>query len=157
MSLRLASKTCCRKCRRLFDYTQRFSRCCGLRPRWRWRLPQLRPRRAPATSERFRRKWAPIPLWALGFWAVVGSGCSLSASLTWGNVGVLRRFGSVRPAKPPRSCKWGLLGEGDRRRRACWLHRQLSDWRSRNAVAKLRHVDDGAGARCGALLPLSPL
>ena len=34
-----------------------------------------------------------------------GGCCPLSASLTWGNAGVLWCFGLVRPAKPPRSCK----------------------------------------------------
>lgn len=38
-----------------------------------------------------------------GFWR----GCSLSPSPTWRNVGVLWRFGQVRPAKPPRSCERG--------------------------------------------------
>lgn len=65
--------------------------------------------RAPAGSGRFRRKWAPISPWVLDFCAVFGEVCWLSASPTWGNVGVLRRFGSVQPAKPPRSCEWGLL------------------------------------------------
>lgn len=65
--------------------------------------------RAPAGSGRFRRKRGPISPWVLDFWAVSGGGCSLSASPTWGNAGVLWRFGQVRPAKPPRSCKWGLL------------------------------------------------
>lgn len=65
--------------------------------------------RAPAGSGRFRRKWAPISPWVLDFCAVFGEVCWLSASPTWGNVGVLRRFGPVQPAKPPRSCEWGLL------------------------------------------------
>ena len=43
----------------------------------------------------------------LDFCAVFGEVCWLSASPTWGNVGVLRRFGSVQPAKPPRSCERG--------------------------------------------------
>ena len=38
-----------------------------------------------------------------------GGCCPLSASLTWGNAGVLWRFGLVRPAKPPRSCKQSSL------------------------------------------------
>lgn len=59
--------------------------------------------RAPAGSGRFRRKWAPISPWVLDFWAVFGGVCSLLAPPTWGNAGVLRRFGQVRPAKPLRS------------------------------------------------------
>lgn len=65
--------------------------------------------RAPAGSGRFRRKWAPISPWVLGFCAVFGGGRSLSASPTWGNVCAVRRFGPIRPAKPLRSCKRGLL------------------------------------------------
>lgn len=45
----------------------------------------------------------------LDFCAVFGGGCSPLAPPTWGNAGVLRRFRPIRPAKPPRSCKWGLL------------------------------------------------
>lgn len=45
----------------------------------------------------------------LDFCSVFDGGCSLSASPTWGNAGALWRFGPVRPAKPPRSCKWGSL------------------------------------------------
>lgn len=63
----------------------------------------------PAGSGRFRRKWAPISPWALDFCAVSGGVCSLSATPTWGNAGVLRRFGPIRPAEPPRSCEWGSL------------------------------------------------
>ena len=95
--------------------------CCGLacgqdpamsdaRPHRRLRLPGLRPwSRPPAGSGRFRRKWAPISPWALDFCAVSGGVCSLSATPTWGNAGVLRRFGPIRPAEPPRSCEWGSL------------------------------------------------
>lgn len=57
----------------------------------------------------FRRKWAPTSPWVLDFWAVFGRCRSLSTSATWGNAGVLWRFGLVRPAKSPRSCKWGSL------------------------------------------------
>ena len=46
---------------------------------------------------------------ALNFWVVFGGCCLLSASPTWENAGVLRCFGPVRPAKPPRSCRRGLL------------------------------------------------
>ena len=60
---------------------------------------------APATSGRFRRKWAPISPWVLDFCAVSGGSRSLSAPPTWGNAGVLRCFGLVRPAKPPRSLR----------------------------------------------------
>lgn len=66
--------------------------------------------RAPADSGRFRRKWAPISPWVLDFWAVPGGSCSLSASPTWGNADTEWHFGLIRPAKPPRSCKRGLLG-----------------------------------------------
>lgn len=65
--------------------------------------------RGPATSGRFRRKWAPISPWALDFCAVFGGSCSLSASPTWGNADAGWRFGPILPAKPPRSCKWGSL------------------------------------------------
>ena len=65
-------------------------------------------RLCPAASGRFCRKRAPISPWVLGFWTVFGGCCSLSVSLTWGNVGTVRRFGSVRLAKPPRSRKRGL-------------------------------------------------
>ena len=65
--------------------------------------------RAPAGSGRFRRKWAPISPWVLGFCAVFAGGCSSLRSPTWGNVGAVRRFGPIRPAKPPRSCKQGSL------------------------------------------------
>lgn len=63
---------------------------------------------SPATSERFCRKWAPILPWVLGFWAVFDGGCSPLGLPTWGNAGAMRRFGSARPAKPPRSRKRGL-------------------------------------------------
>lgn len=56
-----------------------------------------------ATSGRFCRKWALILPWVLDFWAVFRGRCSLSASPTWGNVGAVRRFGLIQPAKPPRS------------------------------------------------------
>ena len=65
--------------------------------------------RAPADSGRFRRKWAPISPWVLDFCAVSGGSRSLLASPTWGNVCAVRRFGPIRPAKPLRSCKRGLL------------------------------------------------
>lgn len=45
----------------------------------------------------------------LVFCVVFGGGRSLSASPTWGNVCAVRRFGPIRPAKPLRSCKRGLL------------------------------------------------
>lgn len=38
-------------------------RCFGLRPRWRYSCCGLARGRAPATSGRFRRKWAPISPW----------------------------------------------------------------------------------------------
>ena len=57
----------------------------------------------PATSGRFCRKWGLILPWVLDFWAVFRGRCPLSASPTWGNVGTARRFGLIRPAKPPRS------------------------------------------------------
>ena len=63
----------------------------------------------PAGSGRFRRKRVLILPWVLGFCAVFGGGRSLSASPTWGNVCAVRRFGPIRPAKPLRSCKRGLL------------------------------------------------
>ena len=66
-------------------------------------------RRALTTSGWFCRKWASISPWVLGFCAVFGGGCLLSASPTWGNVGAGWRFGPIRPAKPPRSCKRGSL------------------------------------------------
>lgn len=65
-------------------------------------------RLCPAGSGRFRRKWSPISSWVLGFWTVFGGCCPLSVSLTWGTAGAVRRFGSVRLAKPPRSRKRGL-------------------------------------------------
>lgn len=60
---------------------------------------------APATPGRFRRKRGPISPWALVFCAVSGGGRSLLAPLNWGNAGVLRCFGLIRPAKPPRSLR----------------------------------------------------
>lgn len=45
----------------------------------------------------------------LGFCVVFAGGCSSLRSPTWGNVGAVRRFGPIRPAKPPRSCKQGSL------------------------------------------------
>ena len=42
----------------------RFSRCFGLRSHRRWRLLRPCPRSRPATSGRFRRKWAPISPWS---------------------------------------------------------------------------------------------
>lgn len=62
-----------------------------------------------ATSGRFRRKRAPISPWVLGFCAVFCGSCSLSASPIWGNAGAARRFGPIRPVKPPRSCKRSSL------------------------------------------------
>ena len=64
--------------------------------------------RAPAGSGWFRRKRAPISPWALGFCAIFGRDCSLSASPTWGNVGAGRHFGLILPAKPPRSLQMGF-------------------------------------------------
>lgn len=65
-------------------------------------------RLCPAASGRFCRKRAPISPWVLGFWRVFGGCCPLSVSLTWGNVGTARCFGSIPLAKPPRSRKRGL-------------------------------------------------
>lgn len=65
-------------------------------------------RLCPAASGRFRRKRAPISPWVLGFWTVFGGCCPLLVSLTWGNVGTARCFGSIPLAKPPRSRKRGL-------------------------------------------------
>lgn len=76
---------------------------------------------APATPGRFRRKRGPISPWALVFCAVSGGVCSLSALPTWGNAGVLWRFGLIRPAKPPRSRgpdSRGARGEADAKGRA---------------------------------------
>ena len=85
-------------------------RCFGLRPRWRLRLVRLCPRSRPrgfwAVSQEMGADFAMV----LDFCAVFDGGCSLSAQPTWGNAGVLWRFGPVRPAKPSRSCEWGLLG-----------------------------------------------
>ena len=64
--------------------------------------------RVPADSGQFRRKWASISPWVLGFWAVSGGGCSMSAPPTWGNAGAGWRFGLIRPAKPPRSLQMGF-------------------------------------------------
>ena len=69
-------------------------------------LPAVAP---PATSGRFRRKWASISPWALDFCAVFGGSCSPLRSPAWGNAGAGWRFGPVRPAKPSRSCKRGSL------------------------------------------------
>lgn len=94
----------------------RFSRCCGLRPRRRWRLlrpcPRSRPRGFWAVSQEMGADFAMV----LDFCAVFGGGCSLSAPPTWGNAGAARRFGPIRPAKPPKSCKWGSrVARGARR------------------------------------------
>ena len=81
----------------------------------------------PAGSGRFRRKWAPISPWVLDFCVVSDGSHSLSAPLTWGNAGVLWRFGQVRPAKPPRSLRAGFACVEDGaswcvlRFRQCWL------------------------------------
>ena len=75
--------------------------------------------RAPAGSGRFRRKWAPISPWVLGFCAVFGGGCSLPAPLNWGNAGAGWRFGLIRPTKPPRSRERGSLGLKVARLSAC--------------------------------------
>ena len=37
------------------------------------------------------------------FWVVFRGCYAAPASPTWGNVGAVRRFGLIRPAKPPRS------------------------------------------------------
>lgn len=82
-------------------------RCFGLRPRWRYGCCGLARGRVLVTSGRFRRKWAPISPWVLGFCAVFGGSCSQLASPTWGNADTGWRFGPIRPAKPPRSCERG--------------------------------------------------
>lgn len=64
--------------------------------------------RAPADSGWFCRKRGPISPWVLDFCAVFGGGRSLPVSPTWGNADAAWRFGLIRPAKPPRSCKRGL-------------------------------------------------
>ena len=64
--------------------------------------------RPPAGSGWFCGKWAPISPWVLGFCAVFGGGCSLSALPTWGNVGAGWRFGLILPAKPSRSLQAGF-------------------------------------------------
>ena len=73
------------------------------RPHRRLRLPGLRPWSRPcdfwAVSQETGADFAMV----LDFCAVFGGVCSLLAPPTWGNAGVLRRFGQVRPAKPPRS------------------------------------------------------
>ena len=67
--------------------------------------PRVRPRGFWTVSQETGADFAMSP-WLL---AVFSGGCSLSASPTWGNVGAVRRFGLIRPAKPPRSCKRGSL------------------------------------------------
>lgn len=76
---------------------------------------------ASATPGRFRRKRGPISPWALVFCAVSGGVCSISALPSWGNAGVLWRFGLIRPAKPPRSLRAGFAGRKGRGgcQRAC--------------------------------------
>ena len=107
-------------------------------------------RRAPATSGRFRRKWAPISPWVLDFWAVSGGGCSPSAPPTWGNAGAGWRSESIRPAKPPRSCKWGLrasevahlgvcfssVGAGRRHRDSLSAMTKLADYGGRRVARR---------------------
>ena len=101
--------------------------CCGLaceqdpamsdaRPHRRLRLPRLRPRSRP------RGFWAVLQevgadfAMGLDFCAVFGGGRSPLAPPTWKNAGAARRFGPIRPAKPPRSCKWGSrVARGARR------------------------------------------
>ena len=53
---------------------------------------------------------------SLDFCAVFGGGCSPSAQPTWGNAGILWRFGLIRPAKPLRSRKRGLRVAREARR-----------------------------------------
>lgn len=86
-----------------------FFRCRGLRSHQRWRLPQLRPRACPREFWTVSQEMGVDFVMVLDFCAVFDGGCSLSASPTWGNAGALWRFGPVRPAKPPRSCKRGSL------------------------------------------------
>lgn len=94
----------------------RFSRCCGLRSHRRWRLlrpcSRSRPRGFWAVSQEMGADFAMV----LDFCGVFGGGCSLSAPPTRGNVGAARRFGPIRPAKPPISCKWSSrVARGARR------------------------------------------
>ena len=93
--------------------------CCGLacgqdpamsdaRPHRRLRLPRLRPWSRPCDFRMVLQETGAISPWVLDFCAVSGGSCSLSAPPTWGNAGVLRRFGLIRPAKPLRSLQMGL-------------------------------------------------
>ena len=82
-------------------------RCFGLRPRRRLRLPRPCPRSRPRDFWAVSQEMGVDFAMDLDFCAVFGGVCSLSALPTWGNAGVLWRFGPVRPAKPPRSCKRG--------------------------------------------------
>ena len=46
---------------------------------------------------------------SLGFW-VVFCGCCAAPNLpTWGNAGAVQPFEPNPPAKPPRSCGWGIV------------------------------------------------
>lgn len=94
--------------------------CCGLacgqdpamsdaRPHRRLRLPRLRPWSRPCDFRMVLQETGAISPWVLDFCAVSGGSCSLSAPPTWGNADAGWRFGPIRPAKPPRSCKWGSL------------------------------------------------
>lgn len=73
----------------------------------------------------------------LDFCAVFGGGRSLLAPPTWGNAGVLWRFGQVRPAKPSRSCERDSLG----------LKVVHEDVQLRRGKGDVEHT--GASAECG--------
>lgn len=90
--------------------------CCGLvcgqdpamsdaRPHRRLRLPRLRLWSRPCDSWAVSQEKGADFAMGPGFLCGFRRGRSLSASPTWGNAGVLWRFGQVRPAKPPRSCE----------------------------------------------------
>lgn len=85
-----------------------------------WLHAHIEPMSMPACSSVVAASPAGAPR---GFWAVlqeVGAdfamGCSPSAQPTWGNAGILWRFGLIRPAKPPRSRKRGLRVAREARR-----------------------------------------
>ena len=77
------------------------------RPHRRLRLPRLRLWSRPCDFWAILQEMGADFAVALDFCAVFGGGRSLLAPPTWGNAGVLWRFGQVRSAKPPRSREQG--------------------------------------------------
>ena len=127
--------------------------CANRRPASARRIPAAFPAGAPLRLlGGFVVKWAPICVMGPG----LRGGCRReSFAVELADLGQRPAYGGVsgwfglrnRPEVCSSQAEFaGSSGAGGRCK-ACWLHRRLSDWRSRSVAAKLWRADDEVDAR----------